>query len=67
MIDLTTLARVSFRRGATVHAITPPGSNATACGKFIHLHDLWGRKRDTALPPETPVTCPGCKTRGEAS
>lgn len=67
MIDLATLTRARFRRGTTVHEITPVGSNGTACGKYIHLHDPWGRAQDAALPSETAVTCLGCKRRGEAS
>jgi len=67
VIDLTALARARFQRGTNVHAITPPGSGKTACGKYIRLYDMWGRRQDTALTPETPVTCPTCKRRGAAA
>jgi hypothetical protein len=67
VIDLTTLARVRFQRGTRTHAVTPPGEGKTACGKYVHLFDPWGRRQDTALSPETPVTCAGCNRKGATS
>lgn len=63
MIDLSTLARVRFLRGTSVHAITPPGSGKTACGKYSRPYDAWGRRQDVALTPGTAVTCPTCRRR----
>jgi hypothetical protein len=63
VIDLSTLARVRFRRSTRVHAVTTTEtSRRTHCGEFVHLNEYSraGRLLDEPLPPETPVTCPAC-------